>query len=256
MTPFYFGDSHAPLYGVLHEPTSGSFKSKAILICAPLGHEYFRSHRMLALLSEQLAAQGYYCLRFDYAGTGDSAGEFDLQSIERWQKNIAQAAEELSLLAGVERLDCICLRLSALLLLCSEYQTRFSNIILWDPVSDGKEYLDELAALQGRVLEYCWQFGQKRSESELVAGELLGYVYSDAIHTGISKLQLGAASFDNVSTLLFTDRRRSEQWRTLINRGDDVLFYFDQDEGLWLNEREVERSISTHGINQKILELV
>ena len=46
-----------------------------VVIVPPVGYEYWSSHRTLRTLAERLAGQGCCALRFDFDGTGDSAGD-------------------------------------------------------------------------------------------------------------------------------------------------------------------------------------
>ena len=75
MTPFFFGDSAAPLLGVLHEPPPAIAKSHGVLLCPPIAQEHIRTHWALRQIAVSLAKAGYHCLRFDWFGVGDSAGE-------------------------------------------------------------------------------------------------------------------------------------------------------------------------------------
>ena len=64
-----------------------------VVIVPPLGYEYWSSHRTLRTLAERLAQNGCLALRFDFDGTGDSAGDqWDPARLEAWQSNIGQAA--------------------------------------------------------------------------------------------------------------------------------------------------------------------
>ena len=68
-----------------------------------------------APLLEQLAAQGWHVLRFDYFGTGDSAGEFDEADLTGWEADIEQALDELLDMAGARKVALVGLRLGATL---------------------------------------------------------------------------------------------------------------------------------------------
>ena len=46
-----------------------------MVVCPPLGPEYFNSYRSLRHLADRLAENGVSALRFDYDGTGNSAGQ-------------------------------------------------------------------------------------------------------------------------------------------------------------------------------------
>ena len=145
MNPFFFGDSASPLYGVYHPPTASPKKDEGILLCAPFGQEYMRSHRAFRQLALLLNKRGYPVLRFDYKGTGDSSGEPDDASIKRWIDDILLATEELKHSAQVEKVSLVGLRLGGLLATSASTKLdAVESLILWDCIVSGKRYIDEL----------------------------------------------------------------------------------------------------------------
>ena len=71
--PLYFGNEARPLFGWLHLPAHPP-ASIGLVICNAFGHEALCSHRSVRHFAERAARQGIPTLRFDYDGTGDSAG--------------------------------------------------------------------------------------------------------------------------------------------------------------------------------------
>lgn len=70
--PLCFDCGGASLLGVLTAPARDARVGVVIVVGGP---QYrVGSHRQFVLLSRDLAAAGYACLRFDYRGMGDSAG--------------------------------------------------------------------------------------------------------------------------------------------------------------------------------------
>ena len=74
--PYWFGPARAPLLGRLHRPLGGRARG-GVLICPPVGIELAHSHYVLRCLARELTACGFAVLRFDYAGTGQSAGDMN-----------------------------------------------------------------------------------------------------------------------------------------------------------------------------------
>ena len=146
MTPFHFGSGARRLFGLYTPAHSGAASTRAALLCAPWGQEYLRSHRSMRLLGRQLAAQGWHVLRFDYFGTGDSAGEFDEADLPGWEADIEQALDELLDMAGARKVALVGLRLGATLAarVAARRRREVDALALWDPVLDGPAYLDEL----------------------------------------------------------------------------------------------------------------
>src|SRR5947207_597585 len=113
--PIQFGDLASPLFGWYHPP-AGQRRTGGIVICNPLGDDLCRAHRPLRHLAERLAAGGFPVLRFDYRGTGDSAGdEREPARVAGWLGDIARAVEELRARAGVSRVSLVGLRAGATL---------------------------------------------------------------------------------------------------------------------------------------------
>src|SRR5690349_23606894 len=94
-TPIYFGDPGSRLFGWIHRPTP-QVRSIAVLLCNPLGDDVVRAHRSVRHLAENLCAAGFSVLRFDFHGTGDSAGtERDPGRLDAWRHDIGLPIDEL-----------------------------------------------------------------------------------------------------------------------------------------------------------------
>lgn len=145
MNPFFFGNSKQPLYGVYHPPRAQTSRSTAVVLCYPLWHEYMRAHRAFRQLAMLLSKAGFPVLRFDYFGTGDSAGESDAGDVSRWTNDISTAIDELKDTAGVTKVSLVGLRLGASLAAGVATERKdLDRIILWDPVVGGKAYVEKM----------------------------------------------------------------------------------------------------------------
>ncbi len=146
MNPFFFGDSASPLYGVFHPANVTNPRSEGILLCAPFGQEYMRSHRAFRQLANLLNKEGYPVLRFDYRGTGDAHGEPDTASVADWINDIKIAAEELKHTAQVQHISVVGLRLGGLLASTASGQLgEVQTLALWDTIVSGDRYVQELS---------------------------------------------------------------------------------------------------------------
>ena len=145
MISFYFGSTERRLFGVYH-PAQGGGGNRAVLLCYPWGFEYANAHRSMVRLANLLSQAGYHALRFDYYGTGDSAGEDRDADLEGAREDIATAISELRQLSGIDTVSIIGLRLGATLavLATREMPSIVDRLVLWDPVIDGVRYLEEL----------------------------------------------------------------------------------------------------------------
>ena len=90
-TPVWFGPPDRLLFGWFHSP-EGSRARGAVVLCPPLGRDYLRAHYALRRTAKRLCELGFSVLRFDYDGTGDSAGaSSDPDRLEAWLSGISNA---------------------------------------------------------------------------------------------------------------------------------------------------------------------
>ena len=144
MKPFYFGDSRRPLFGVHHPPRVGP-RRPGVVVCPPFGQESLRAHRSLRDLATRLAEAGVPALRFDYRGSGDSAGEPEETRLEGWVADVVTAVEEMREATGDKRVSLAGLRLgAAAAALGAGLAGGAESLLLWEPVVDGAAHLAEL----------------------------------------------------------------------------------------------------------------
>lgn len=152
MTPIYFGERTRRLFG-LYTPASAvpaGARARGVIICPPGGQEYLRAHRSMRQLAGMLAAAGWNVLRFDYFGTGDSAGEITDSEVSGWQDDIVTAIDELKDTAGLTRVALVGLRLGGTLAALTAAQRKdVDMLVLWDPIVFGHEFLAEMSCNDG-----------------------------------------------------------------------------------------------------------
>ncbi len=174
MKPMFFGDSKKKLYGVYDAPQGAQRRSHAILLCYPGVQEYGTSLWGFRRLSAMLANAGHHVLRFDYFGTGDSAGRVEEGSVGAWVEDIQQAATELKDISGARQLSILGKRLGgALAIKACQAGLEAKRLVLWDPVVHGAAYVSELEMWDRRrnlLLLHSDRRGGGRSE-------LLGYPF-------------------------------------------------------------------------------
>ena len=113
------------------------------MLCRPIGLEALSAHRAYRCLAEQLAAKSMVTLQFDYAGTGDSAGDLtDVGSIGDWLSDIGTAIDFVRK-TGVRRVGLIGLRLGATLAANAAADNDVEALVLWDPCATGRGFLRE-----------------------------------------------------------------------------------------------------------------
>ncbi len=146
MTPLYFGSAERRLFGAYAPPRASGAAARAVVLCYPWGQEYIRAHRSMRQLANMLSAGGYHVLRFDYFGTGDSAGESVEVDLGGWESDIETAMEELKDTSGATRVGLVGLRLGATLAarVAIRKNKEIDTLVLWDPVVSGPEYLEDI----------------------------------------------------------------------------------------------------------------
>lgn len=145
-TPFFFRNGQYQLFGILHRPAAAVARGQGFVFCHPCFEEKLWAHRVFVSLARELAERGYHVLRFDYMGHGDSDGDFVQSTIRSRLSDIACAVallrQEIGHDAGI---GCLGLRLGATLAAVhAESDTKINRLVLWDPITDGAPYMQEV----------------------------------------------------------------------------------------------------------------
>jgi pimeloyl-ACP methyl ester carboxylesterase len=141
-------------------------------------------------LGRQLAARGFNVLRFDYYGSGDSAGNESEVRLSGWREDIAAAIEELKDISAAKGVALIGLRLGASLAaqIAAGCRMDIAALVLWDPAVSGPEHLE--------VLEIEWtEMAQRHStylghERERRRGARYGLPISDQLAEDFNTIDL------------------------------------------------------------------
>jgi pimeloyl-ACP methyl ester carboxylesterase len=214
MTPFFFGADEEPLFGVYAPPRASAARDAAVLLCAPIGIEYQRTHYAIRLAGIQLARAGFHVLRFDYRGTGDSGGKVGPGQFDCWVDDIAVAARELVEISAAQNLIVIGLRMGAALALeaLATKNIKATAIVLWDPVVSGCEFLLTLETLQAEL-------ASTRSVPVKPTDELLGARFPQDLRTAIQGITLDEnPSLPEVKSAALIVSEDNSEFRALLER--------------------------------------
>lgn len=140
-TPFHFGPDDRRLYGVFHPAVGTGRTGRGVVLCNPFPHEAVRTHRAYRIIADALTRQRCHVLRFDYYGTGDSAGEPEEIALAQWPADIHLAMDELKAVTGVSRVYLLGMRASApMVARAARGRDDVAGLLLWEPVVDGAAY--------------------------------------------------------------------------------------------------------------------
>lgn len=169
--PCWFGPSSRPLFGWIHG-ASPAGTAPGVVLCPPLVREVQSAHYSMRRLADELAAAGFLVVRFDYDGTGDSAGDgADQDRVGAWLTSIELAAG-LARDHGASSISLVGLRMGALLAeLAARRLGDVAALVLWDPCVSGRSFVR-----QQRVLQLVETDGGPAAAS---GAELLGFRFDE-----------------------------------------------------------------------------
>jgi alpha-beta hydrolase superfamily lysophospholipase len=223
MTPFRFGPAARQLYGVYHAPSPPSAGGVGVLVCAPLGQEGVRFHRLQRVLADRLSHRGVAVLRFDYVGSGESSGDDEDADLVSWQSDILLAHDELKRRSRAARVAWLGARLGASAAVAASRHTSSppERLVLWDPVLDGNAYLAELADAHARVLAEM-QHRSAPPAAPPLTDEVLGFGLGAAMLAQIAALRPEAAEPPASAHTTLLAARASQAWPALAARWTEV----------------------------------
>lgn len=239
MNPFYFGDSDKPLFGVYHPPKTESYPKEGVLLCYPLGREYEKIHWMFRKLANLLSKNGVHVMRFDYYGTGDSAGERDEASIGQWLDDIQVALDELKDMARVDRVSVVGLRLGAALAALATEKLDIKNLVLWDPVVNGEQYVGKMKAMHDSLEIMTGPEGTPNDGTP----ELLGNPFSSQMESAMIEIDLVEKVKYKADQIFMVVSREKEEYQDLrerlTQRGTGFEYRVVPESGDWENKDEI-----------------
>lgn len=190
MIPKFFGESSRQLFGVYHPPEGGGRRRESgVVLCNPAPQEYRHTHWAFRKLAGMIAREGFHVLRFDYFATGDSAGDSAEGTLDQWTLDIATAALELRDTASVSQVSLVGMRLGSVLAAraCARGMA-VEDLVLWEPVTNGKAYLAQLESAQALYLSLV----RPPEDNTRTPQELLGYPMTPAMRDSLLQIDLFA----------------------------------------------------------------
>ncbi len=253
MTATFFGRSDRQLLGIHHEARGKATRDYAALLCYPAAQEYLRAHWAFRRLAELLAREGISAFRFDYFGTGDSAGSSRAATAGDWVKDIHTAAAELRDVAGVQQLSLVGFRFGAVLA-AEAVRTglRVRDLVLWEPVVSGRAHLRELEELDRKKQAIS------RTPPRPTPGvtELLGVEITPALRESMERFELTAVPPAPAARTMLAVSEELPEYATLrdhYRRAGATLGYLYAPEGAGGARGDVESAMLSSVILQGIV---
>lgn len=182
-------------------------KNVGVVLCRPIGYEAVCCYPTYTRLAENLAAAGFDVLRFDYHGTGDSAGsDADPDRVQAWIDSTVCATSELQRLSGVSRLALFGVRLGATL--AAQAAARLGGVeslVMWAPCVTGRAFARELRAASASRPQI--------DQADQIAGhagggsiEAFGHIYTAQTLQDLNSLDCQRVDFQPAARVLIIDR--------------------------------------------------
>jgi exosortase A-associated hydrolase 2 len=214
-TPFFFSNGAYRLFGILHEPEKPS-RGTGYVLSYPFAEERLWAQRVYVDFARKLAHRGNPVLRFDFMGNGDSEGKFEDADVVTWLSDIGCAVRTLKAkIPGLNDVGLIGLRLGATLAALAAVRNSASRLVLWDPVIDGNQYMQEILRsnlMTQTVIFKTVQRDRKMLIQDLMEGKTVnadGYEIGKKLYEGISSIRLNEemARYDNPCLIVQIDNR-------------------------------------------------
>jgi exosortase A-associated hydrolase 2 len=145
--PFFADTARGRRFAIANHPTSGKPRG-SILHVPAFAEEMNKSRRMSALTAAALARDGWFVLRVDLHGCGDSEGHFADATWQGWIEDLGFWAEWLRRRADGP-LILWSLRSGALLI--SDWMAESKEnlpLLLWQPVGNGQKHMTQFLRLR------------------------------------------------------------------------------------------------------------
>lgn len=261
MEPLFLGNRDRALLGVWSQPSGPVDRNHGVVLCPPIGQEHVRTHWALRQLATALSRAGFHCLRFDWFGVGDSAGDLSEATLLHWREDLTRAAQKLRDSAGLQQISLVGLRIGASLAALGAAEVRPATIVLWDPVVDGRGYVAALRALTRQLFSdpnRYWKIDSARHQPG--ATEIVGCDFGPRLVAEIEQLDLGdGAMMPQVPLCLVrsTDEHDLEVFGQRLCASRRAVELFDTaSRARWTHADDVERLLLPGDVIRVITEFL
>jgi amino acid adenylation domain-containing protein len=252
--PFYFGLDDA-LFGVYYP--AERIGDTAVVICNPWGQEFIRAHRACHQLALRLAGAGIPALRFDYYGTGDSLGDDLDANMARSLDDIRTAIAEVQRRSGASQVVLVGMRLGATFaVLAGPHHDAVERVVLWEPLTNGQRYLDELHSWHRRNLFYF--LSNVSSPRNGATAEVLGFALSEQLVQEVEGIDLLANGHKPADAILVVEREAQDVTRQLCQRleGHGAAVSYQRIDAPQMWTENVDKALVPHQTLEAIIDWI
>jgi alpha-beta hydrolase superfamily lysophospholipase len=250
-TPTWFGPDQRPLFGWFVYPEDQQVRG-AVVLCQPLAEEGNMAYRTFRTLSQRLAQEGYLAFRFDYDGTGDSAGSFeDGDRAQSWMASVDHALAAV-LACGADRISVVGMRMGAAIAhtALARSSADVQDLVLWDPVMAGRSFLREW-----QMIHAAWIADVDRAPEGWV--ETPSYRFTPEAAADVRSFSIrptDAPIARRVLVLSRSDRKRDARLEQLI-AGDGVEWAEVDDQAALLDVPTIDAAVPHDGVDKVVAAL-
>ena len=179
--PLYIENDNKHIFAVIHTPEKTT-KKKGIIFVHPYAEEKQRVDRILVGFARRLCSKGWFVMRFDFYGCGDSEGNFEELSNETQISDLQNVKNHFVKATGVEEVCLFGVRLGAnIAIQYAGMDNNITNIILWSPMLNGVGYAETL--IRNKIFSGFMDKKNKVTREQILA-ELKenGWVDIDGFH--------------------------------------------------------------------------
>lgn len=170
--------------------------SRVWVFCNPFLEEKTYTQSVYKYFADFLVRSGDAVIRFDYQGDGDSEGILEDIDLDDWCDDIVDATKFVGNICNNPSFNLFGLRLGGSLAWNVARKIKIDQILLWDPIIDGDDYLNQLLRFNltaqlstyGKVKEDRSVLRQNLKEGKVV--NILGYEVNARLSNSLSNIQL------------------------------------------------------------------
>ena len=137
--PIVFYNQDQQINGILHSPVGYDAPRPAVAFFHGFTGTKVEPHRIFVKTARELAAIGFYVLRFDFRGSGDSEGDFSEMTIGGEVSDAIKSIDVLTAMPGVDtdRIGILGLSMGGCVAaFVSGRDARVKSTVMWAPLSD------------------------------------------------------------------------------------------------------------------------